>query len=46
MEKLTELICGGADGFTPELLVRLFLFVMVLDCIAMVARALLTVGRR
>lgn len=46
MEKLAEMICGGADGFTPELLVRLFLFVLVLDCIAMVARALLGVGRR
>lgn len=46
MEKLVEIICNGSNEFTPEVLVRLFLFVLVLDCIAMIARALLSVGKR
>lgn len=46
MERLIELICSGSNEFTPEMLVRLFVFVLLLDCIAMIARALLSVGKR
>lgn len=46
MDALVNLICSGQDGFTPVMLVRLFVFVMTLECIAMIARAVMSLGKR
>ena len=46
MQGMVDLIVSGATGFTPELLVRLIVFVMILDCIGSIAHSILKVGRR
>ena len=46
MDSMVELILNGATEFTPEVLVRLFVFVMTLECIATIAYAVTSIGRR
>jgi hypothetical protein len=46
MENVVELICNGSFEFTPDVLVRLIIFVLVLDCISSIASAVLSVNVR
>lgn len=46
MDNMVNLIVAGAESFTPEVLVRLIVFVLTLDCIASIAHSILSVGRR
>lgn len=46
MENMVDLILNGATEFTPEVIVRLIVFVLVLECIGSVAYSVLSVGRR
>ena len=46
MESMVELIVNGATDFTPEVLVRLIVFSLTLECIGTIAFAITGVGRR
>ena len=46
MDNMVDLICNGATEYSPDLLVRLFVFVLVLDCISSVAYAISSIGKR
>ena len=46
MESMVELIVNGATEFTPEVLVRFGVFVLVLECIGSMAYSAFSVGRR
>lgn len=46
MDNLVYWILNGGAEFTPEVLVRIIVFVMILSCIANIADACLSVGRR
>lgn len=45
MQEMASLICNGAESFTPEVLVSLLVFCLVLDCIGSIAASALRVGR-
>lgn len=44
METIVDMICNGATEFTPEVLVRLIIFVLILECIGSIAFNALKVG--
>lgn len=46
MESMVELIVNGATEFTPDVLVRLIVFSLTLECIGTIAFAITGVGRR
>lgn len=46
MDSMVELILNGATDFTPEVLVRLIVFTLTLECIGAIAFAVTGVGRR
>ena len=46
MENMVELIVNGAEGFTPEVLVRLMVFCLVLECIGSIANSIFRAGGR
>ena len=46
MQGMIDLICNGATEFTPQVLVSLIVFVLVLECIGSIAYSVLKVGRR
>lgn len=46
MESMVNLICNGSEEFTPEVLVSLLVFCLILDCIGSIAGSVLSVGRR
>ena len=46
MDNMVQFICNGVTEFTPELLVRLIVFVLVMDCISSVAYAISSIGKR
>lgn len=46
MQAMIELICGEATEFTPQVLVGLIVFSLVLDCIGAIAHSIMSVGRR
>lgn len=46
MQGMIDLICQGATEFTPQVLVGLIIFVLVLECIGSIAYSILKVGRR
>jgi hypothetical protein len=46
MENIVSLLTNGATEFTPEVLVSLIVFVLVLECIGSIAYSILSVGRR
>lgn len=45
MENMVQLIVNGATQFTPEVLVRLFVFVLVLDMLGTVVSSLFKSAR-
>lgn len=45
MESMVNLICNGSTEFTPEVLVSLLVFCLVLDCIGSIAGSIFKVGR-
>lgn len=46
MENMLDFILNGATEFTPEVIVRLIVFVLVMECIGSIAYSLTSVGRR
>ena len=46
MDSMVELIVNGATEFTPEVLVRLVVFALTLECIGVIAFAITSIGRR
>lgn len=46
MQTLIEMITGGAAEFTPQTIVGVIVFVMILDCIGSIAFSILSVGRK
>lgn len=46
MENMVDFILNGANEFTPEVFVRLIMFVLMLECISSIAYSLTSVGRR
>lgn len=46
MENLIGFIMNGATEFTPEVLIRYMVFVLVLSCISDIAYSLSNVGRK
>ncbi len=45
MDVLVNFIMNGAAEFTPDVLVRYMVFVMVLSCIASIIDSMLGIGR-
>lgn len=46
MQAMIDFICNGATEFTPEVIVGLIVFSLMLDCIGSVAHSVMSVGRR
>ena len=46
MQVIIDMITNGAAEFTPQVVVGLIVFSLVLDCIGSIARSILSVGRR
>ena len=46
METVVDLICNGSVDFTPQVLVSLILFTLVLECIGSIAYSVLSMGGR
>jgi len=46
MENMIDFILNGSNEFTPESMLRLIIFVLVMECIGSVAYSLTSVGRR
>lgn len=44
MESMVNLIVGGANGYSPDVLVRLFVFVLLLDMLGSVISAMFKAG--
>lgn len=45
MESLIEFILAGQTEFTPEVLIRFVVFVLILYCLSSIAQSILSVGR-
>lgn len=45
MQALIEMITGGVTVFTPQAVVGVIVFVMIVDCIASIASSIMAVGR-
>ena len=45
MQNMINLICNGSNEFTPEVVVGLLVFCMVLECISSIASSCLKVGK-
>ena len=46
MQAIIDMICNGSTEFTPQVVVGLIVFCLVLDCIGSIARSILSVGKR
>lgn len=46
MDNLMNFILGGAIEFTPEVLIRIFVFLSFLECISSICHAFASVGRK
>lgn len=46
MQNMIDLICNGSNEFTPDVVVGLLVFCMVLECISSMASSCFKVGRR
>ncbi len=46
MQAIIEMICNGSTEFTPQVVVGLIVFSLILDCIGSIAHSILSVGRR
>lgn len=45
MENIINYICNGSNEFTPEVVIGLIVFTMVLECISSIASNCLKLGR-
>lgn len=45
MDALIDFIMGGCQDFTPEMLVRYMVFVLLLSCIGSIVDSVFSVGR-
>lgn len=45
MDNIINFILNGASDFTPEVLIRYMVFVLVLSCISSIASNVLDLGR-
>ena len=45
MENIINYICNGSNEFTPEVVIGLIVFTMVLECISSMASNCLKLGR-
>lgn len=45
MENIINYICNGSNEFTPQVVVGLIVFTLVLECISSIASNCLKVGR-
>lgn len=45
MENIINYICNGSNAFTPEVVIGLIVFTMVLECISSMASNCLKLGR-
>lgn len=45
MENIINYICNGSNEFTPQVVVGLFVFTLVLECISSIASNCLKLGR-
>ena len=41
MDNMVDLLVGEATSFTPDVLVRIIVFVLLLDCIASIAHSVM-----
>ena len=46
METLMDFILSGATEFTPDVLIRIFIFLCFLECISGICQTFASVGRR
>lgn len=46
MQTMIDFICNGAMEFTPQVLVGLVIFSLMLDCLGSIAHSIMSVGRR
>lgn len=46
MQAIVDMICAGATEFTPQVVVGLLVFSLILDCIGSVAHSVLGSGLR
>lgn len=46
MDELMIFLLNGATDFTPEVLIRIFIFLSFLECISSICHAFANVGRR
>lgn len=46
MQTLIDMITGGVTEFTPQTIVGLIVFVIIVDCIASIAYSVMSIGRR
>ncbi len=44
MDNMVDLIVNGATGYTPDVLIRLFVFILVLDMLSAVISAMFKAG--
>lgn len=46
MQTMIDFICNGSAEFTPQVVVGLIVFSLMLDCIGSIAHSIMSVGRR
>lgn len=45
MQTLIDMITGGATEFTPQVVIGVIVFVMIVDCIGSIVASIFSVGR-